>query len=123
MQGNRALWVGLTLLIASFILSKLLLFALPMAADLGKMGRGVFREGFIALNLWLGYRCIPGANHKKQFLFVGLVLECVFLAAVAMYAWLLHPPALLMQVQVMFRELLLSPMYFFGFYMLQVRRT
>jgi hypothetical protein len=121
-ENKRSFFVGVALLTLSFILCKLLVFALPFAADLGKLGRGIFREGFIGLNLWVGYRCTPSPQFKKQFLQFGLLLEFLFLALVFFYALIPNPPILLMQLQVMFRELLLSPMYFFGFYAIYVNR-
>lgn len=122
MENKRSFFVGVALLTLSFILCKLLVFALPLAADLGKVGRGFFREAFIGLNLWVGYRCIQGLKFKKQFLQFGLLLELLFLMLVFFYAFFTNPPNLLMQLQVMFRELLLSPMYFFVFYVIQVNR-
>jgi hypothetical protein len=122
MENKRSFFWGVGLLTLSFIFCKLLVFALPFAADLGKLGRGIFREGFIGLNLWVGYRCLPNPQLKKQFLQFGLLLEFLFLALVFFYAISPKPPVLLMQLQVMFRELLLSPMYFFGFYMIYVNR-
>jgi hypothetical protein len=122
MENKRSFFGGLFLLTFSFIVCKLLVFALPVAADMGKLGRGVFREAFIGLNLWVGYHCIPNSQFKKQFLQFGLLLEFLFLALVFCYAFFTNPPNLLMQLQVMFRELLLSPVYFFGFCMIYVNR-
>lgn len=122
MENKRSFFAGIALLTLSFILCKLLVFALPLAADLGKVGRGFFREAFIGLNLWVGYCCIQDFKIKKQFLQFGLLLELLFLTLVFFYVFLTNPPILLTQLQVMFRELLLSPMYFFGFYVIQVNR-
>ena len=122
MKSKRTWLIGLFLITISFLLSKFLLFALPAAADLGKLGRGIFREAFIALNLFIGYRFIEPKQEKQQFLTLGLIFEGLFIATVSCYAWMTQPPNILMQIQVMFRELLLSPMYFFGFYMIQVNR-
>jgi hypothetical protein len=92
-----------------------------MAADLGRVGRGMFREVFIGINLWIGYMIVPGERAKKHFVNLGIALEIFFVALVSVYATLINPPHLLMQLQVMLRELLLSPMYFFVFYMIQVK--
>lgn len=118
---NRLFLFGMILLVVSFVLCKYLFFALPMAADLGKLGRGIFREVFIGINLWIGYMIVPGERAKKQFIRWGIALEIFFVAFVSVYATLINPPHLLMQLQVMLRELLLSPMFFFGFYMIQVK--
>lgn len=99
------------------------MFALPVAADLGRLGRGVFREVFIATNLIVGYHFFPDAASKKQFIRWGIALEIFFIALVSVYAVLTDPPNLLMQLQVMLRELLLSPMYFFGFYMIRIKQN
>ena len=120
---NRLFLVGMTLLVLSFVLCKLLLFALPMAADLGRLGRGVFREVFIVINLFIGYHFLPEAAAKKQFIRWGIALEIFFIALVSVYAVLTNPPNLLMHLQVMLRELLLSPMYFFGFYMIRIKQN
>lgn len=123
MVNKRSFFAGIALLTLSFILCKLLVFALPLAADLGKVGRGFFREAFIGLNLWVGYRCIQDPKFKKQFLQFGLLLEFLFLTLIFFYAFFTNPPVLLTQLQVMFRELLLSPMYFFGFYMIRIKQN
>ena len=123
MENKRSFFWGVGLLTLSFIICKLFVFALPVAADLGKLGRGVFREAFIGLNLWVGYRFMPDPQFKKQFLRFGLLLEFLFLALVFFYALFPNPPILLMQLQVMFRELLLSPMYFFGYYMIRIKQN
>ena len=113
---KRLFLLGVTFLSVSFILAKLFFFALPMAGELGKMGRGIFREAVIALNLYLGYRLMPNAVFQKQYLRGGILLELCFLVFVGIYAYLPSPPSLISQLQVMFRELLLSPMYFVIFY-------
>ena len=120
---NRLFLVGMTLLVLSFVLCKLLLFALPMAADLGRLGRGIFREVFIAINLFIGYRFLPHSILQKQFLQWGIAFELLFIAFVSAYAMFPQSPPLLMQLQVMLRELLLSPMYFFGFYMIRIKQN
>jgi hypothetical protein len=122
MENKRSFFWGVGLLTLSFLICKLLVFALPVADDLGKLGRGVFREAFVGLNLWVGYRFVPDPQFKKQFLQFGLLLEFLFLSLVFFYACFTNPPNLLMQLQVMFRELLMSPMYFFGFCMIYVNR-
>lgn len=120
---NRLFQVGMILLLLSFILCKLFLFALPVAADLGRLGRGVFREVFIAINLILGYHFLPETAAKTEFIRWGIGFEIFFIVLVSAYAVLTDPPNLLMQLQVMLRELLLSPMYFFGFYMIRIKQN
>lgn len=113
---KRLFLLGVAFLSGSFILAKLFFFALPMAEELGKMGRGIFREVVIALNLYLGYRLMPNPVFQKQYLRGGIILELCFLVFVGIYAYLPSPPSLIAQLQIMFRELLLSPMYFVIFY-------
>ncbi len=96
-------------------------FALPWAAELGKLGRGVFRELVIALNLYLGYRLMPNPVFQKQYLRVGIFLELCFLVFVALYAYLPSPLSLIAELQIMFRELLVSPIYFVVFYFVAIQ--
>ena len=118
---KRSFFVGVALLSVIFIAAKLLFFALPWAAELGKLGRGVFRELVIALNLFLGYRLMPNPVFQKQYLRVGIFLELCFLVFVALYAYLPSPPSLIAELQIMFRELLLSPIYFVVFYFVAIQ--
>lgn len=122
LNRNHTFLLGVILLSLSFILSKLFFFALPWAATIGKMGRGIFRECMIVLNLWLGYRLLPTDDFKQRFLRWGIALEVCFLCAVAVYANLDYPNEFVTQIQVMFRELLLSPIYFVLFYFAFVQK-
>lgn len=117
---NRIFGIGVGLLLASFVVSKLLFFALPWAAGLGKLGRGIFRECMIILNLSIGYWLMPNPALKRQYLQMGIILELCFLCFVIMYACMPTPHEVVMQFQVIFRELLLSPIYFVLFYFTRV---
>lgn len=119
---NRVLILGVMGLSFTFILAKLFFFALPSAEALGKIGRGIFRELVISMNLFLGYQLIPTPAYKKQFLRCGILLELCFLAFVSIYAYVPNYPPVVAQLQIMFRELLLSPLYFVLFYFTVIHR-
>ena len=108
--------MGVMALSLTFIFAKFFFFALPSAEELGKWGRGVFRELVISLNLFLGYYLLPNPMFQKQFLRWGIILELCFLVFVSIYAYFPNHPPIVAQLQVMFRELLLSPIYFVLFY-------
>lgn len=105
------------------MLAKIFSFALPSAESLGKLGRGLFRELVISINLVLGYQLLPKGPLRKQFLQWGIALELCFLVFVSIYAYFPNHPPIVAQLQVMFRELLLSPIYFVLFYMAVVQRS
>lgn len=120
-KPDYSLFWGVLVISICFVISKLLFFALPFAADLGKVGRGISREVMIAFNLLIGYRFIHGKENKMQFLRLGLICELVFLLFVGIYVLLPKQPEWVVQMQVMFRELLLSPMYFMIFKLVKSR--
>lgn len=121
-EFKRTYSEGVILLSIIYIMAKFLFFAAPWAVEMGKLGRGLCREVVILLNLSIGYHWMPSESLKYKFLRWGVLLELCFFFFVGLYSWLNSPPALIGQLQVMFRELLLSPAYFALFWLTCVQR-
>jgi hypothetical protein len=113
---------GVTLIAFSYFISKSIGNVFTLSIDHGDWIRKVLYEFTIWLNLYIGYQCIQPREFKKVFLKLGILLDSVLLCTAFLFNVLIPPqPIFLMQCQLMLRELLLSPLFYFGFVFLVVR--
>ncbi|MFM1763241.1 MAG: hypothetical protein RLZZ512_1031 [Bacteroidota bacterium] len=113
---------GVTLIAFSYVISKSIGNVFTLSIDHGDWIRKVLYEFTIWLNLYIGYQCIQPREFKKVFLKLGILLDSVLLCTAFLFNVLTPPqPIFLMQCQLMLRELLLSPLFYFGFVFLVVR--
>lgn len=116
------LFKGVLLISLSFLISKSIGNLLSIFIENGDWLRRFLYELTVWLNLYIGYRLIHQKSLQKRFLKVGFVLDAFLLMVALVFNLLPAPrPIFLHQFQLMFRELLLSPLYFVGFYFFMIK--
>lgn len=116
------LFKGVLLISLSFLISKSIGNLLSIFIENGDWLRRFLYELTVWLNLYIGYRLIHQKSLQKRFLKVGFVLDAFLLMVALVFNLLPEPrPIFLGQFQLMFRELLLSPLYFVGFYFFMIK--
>ncbi len=116
------LFKGVLLISLSFLISKSIGNLLSIFTENGDWLRRFLYELTVWLNLYIGYRLIHQKSLQKRFLKVGFVLDAFLLMVALVFNLLPAPrPIILHQFQLMFRELLLSPLYFVGFYFFMIK--
>ena len=113
---------GVFLIALSYVISKSVGNLLTIFVAHGDWIRKILYEITIWLNLFIGYKVIQPIEFKKVFLKMGIMLDSILLCTAFLFNILTPPqPIFLMQCQLMLRELLLSPLFYFGFVFLVVR--
>jgi hypothetical protein len=113
---------GLFFIALSFVISKSLGNLLAIYVENGDWLRRILYEVTIWVNLFIGYNFIGNKSEKIKYLKLGVLLDSALLTVAIIYNLLPEPrPVFLSQFQLMFRELLLSPLYFFFFFVMNRR--